>query len=412
MLFLPRLCKRSRHDEREHDRRFRVHLVFSIGQFAGSLPSSAVHSRDPAHLDAVPPRLDLPPTDRLVRPRPRVAAVKLLRRVHEHGALGAVAHQARVGDVVLDQAAAEDDHAGAGGVDGDVVEAADVARDGDVEDGGGGAEGVEVEHVAEGAVGEGGAEDGDGVAVGPVEDGGGVGDLGAEAGGDGAGGPDEAVGVVGAGAAGGFLLGEHGVEDGEEPVFEGAVVAVGDDEVADAVEAAVAEGGAVGGEGGEVGGCEAFDEVLFDAAGGGDDGGDVGVLDEVAEGGAEARGDEVGGVAEEEGGSGAGVRVAEGAHVVDDADGVGDGAGLEAHGGHVGDELGDGDVAVGVVVEFDAGDWVGAGGDGGGGFEDGVGGEGRGFGGWGGGGGWGGHDGWWCRVVGVLELNGVEQCFV
>ena len=54
------------------------------------------------------------------------------------------------------------------------------------------------------------------------------------------------------------------------------------------------------------------------------------MLDEVAEGGAEARGDEVGGVAEEEGRFGAGFGVAEPAHVVDDADGGGDGAGLEA----------------------------------------------------------------------------------
>ena len=49
---------------------------------------------------------------------------------------------------MLDQAAAQNDHAGALSVDGDVVQFADVARDGDVEDGGGGAEGVEVEHVA------------------------------------------------------------------------------------------------------------------------------------------------------------------------------------------------------------------------------------------------------------------------
>lgn len=61
------------------------------------------------------------------------------------------------------------------------------------------------------------------------------------------------------------------------------------------------------------------------------------MLDEVAQGGAEAGGDEVGGVAEEEGRFGAGFGVAVTSHVVDDADGVGDGAGLEAHVGHVGD---------------------------------------------------------------------------
>lgn len=115
---------------------------------------------------------------------------------------------------------------------------------------------MEVEHVAEGAVGEGGAEYRYRVPVRPVQDGGFVVDFGAQARNDGAGGPDEAVFVVfGGGFLGGFLLlGEHGVEDRYDPVFEGAVVAVGDDEVADAVHAFFSQGGAVGGEGGEVGG--------------------------------------------------------------------------------------------------------------------------------------------------------------
>ena len=100
------------------------------------------------------------------------------------------------------------------------------------------------------------------------------------------------------------------------------------------------------------------------------------VLDEVTDRGAKARGDEVGGVAEEDGRFGVGFRVAELAHVVDDADGGGDGAGLEARVGHVGDEFGDGDIAVRILVEFDAGDLVGGGGDGVRGCEDGVGGDG------------------------------------
>ncbi len=61
------------------------------------------------------------------------------------------------------------------------------------------------------------------------------------------------------------------------------------------------------------------------------------MLDEVAEGGAEAGGDEVGGVAEEDGRFRSRFWISESAHVVDDADGVGDSAGLEAHVGHVGD---------------------------------------------------------------------------
>lgn len=77
----------------------------------------------------------------------------------------------------------------------------------------------------------------------------------------------------------GFLLFEHFVEDGEQPVFEGAVIAVGDDEVADTVHALAAEGDAGCGEGAEVGWGEALDEILLDAAGGGDDCGDVFVLD-------------------------------------------------------------------------------------------------------------------------------------
>ena len=55
------------------------------------------------------------------------------------------------------------------------------------------------------------------------------------------------------------MLGEHGVEDGDYPVFKGAVVAVGYDEVADAVQAFFAQEAAVGAEGGEVGRREAFD---------------------------------------------------------------------------------------------------------------------------------------------------------
>ena len=40
----------------------------------------------------------------------------------------------------------------------------------------------------------------------------------------------------------GFLLGEHLVKDGHDPVFEFAIVVVGDKEVADAIDALVAEG--------------------------------------------------------------------------------------------------------------------------------------------------------------------------
>ena len=102
------------------------------------------------------------------------------------------------------------------------------------------------------------------------------------------------------------LLRKHGVEDGHEPVLELAVVIVGDDEVPDAVHAALAEVRAVEVEVCEVGRAEALDEVLLDAAGGGDEAGDVFVLDEVEDNLAQAGGYEVGGVAEEDGAAGVG----------------------------------------------------------------------------------------------------------
>jgi hypothetical protein len=79
------------------------------------------------------------------------------------------------------------------------------------------------------------------------------------------------------------LLLEHLVKDGDDPVLEGAVVCVGDDEVADAVEALAAEFGAGGAEGADVGVCKTLDEVFLDTSGSGDNGGDVAVFNEPAE---------------------------------------------------------------------------------------------------------------------------------
>lgn len=79
----------------------------------------------------------------------------------------------------------------------------------------------------------------------------------------------------------GLLLREHGVENWHDPVFEGAVVIVGYNEVSNSVEAFGAQLGACSAEGAHVGVAEAFDEVFFDAAGGGHDGGDVVVLCQV-----------------------------------------------------------------------------------------------------------------------------------
>jgi len=57
---------------------------------------------------------------------------------------------------------------------------------------------------------------------------------------------------------------------------------------------------AVEGEGAEVRWCETFDDVFLDSSGRGDDCGDVFVLDEVSDCFAEAGGDEVAGVPEED----------------------------------------------------------------------------------------------------------------
>ena len=95
---------------------------------------------------------------------------------------------------------------------------------------------------------------------------------------------------------------EHGVEDGDYPVFEGAVVAVGDYEVADSVHTFGSKTGSRRGEGSEVGVSEAFDEVFFHSAGRGDDGGDMVMLNEVAECFTKSGRDQIGRVAEEYGG--------------------------------------------------------------------------------------------------------------
>ena len=92
---------------------------------------------------------------------------------------------------------------------------------------------MEEQHIAETSVRQGGTEHRDGVLVGPVVDGGPVVDLLAEAGDHGAGRPDKRLLV----ALGGFLLLEHLVEDGNDPVFKGAVVVVRDNQVPDSIHA-------------------------------------------------------------------------------------------------------------------------------------------------------------------------------
>lgn len=77
-------------------------------------------------LDSLGGALDLAPADALVRSGTRVTAVELLRGVHVHRVVGAVAHQVRVERVVLHHTAAQHDHAGAEGVDRQPVDPAHV----------------------------------------------------------------------------------------------------------------------------------------------------------------------------------------------------------------------------------------------------------------------------------------------
>lgn len=250
-------------------------------------------------LDAVAVQLDLPPADSLVRPRACIAAIELLRRVDVHGTLGAVAHQVGVGNVVLDDAAAQDDHAGPLRPHRDGVDLADVLHDVYAQLLGRRLERVEVQHVAQAAVGQGRAEDGNVVLPGPVVDRVLVVDLLAQAVDHLAWRPvHRLVRLLAL-----LLLGQHGVEDGQHPVLEGAVVVVGHDEVADAVQALCTQAGAGRGELAQVGRAQTLDEVLLDAAGRGDDGGDMLVLYQVAQRLAQARGDQVGRVAQEQGGA-------------------------------------------------------------------------------------------------------------
>nr|POE65042.1 hypothetical protein CFP56_34710 [Quercus suber] len=323
------------------------------------------------HLDTFRIGFDLAPADRLVRPGTRVAAVELLRGVDVDRALGAVPHQTGVRDVMLDDPASQHNHARPLRTHRDGVDAADVLDDVDLELVWRGLEGVEVQHVAQTAVGQGGAEDRDVVPVRPVIHGGLVVDLLAQAGDDFARGPVQGLLLV----LGRLLLLQHPVQDGDDPILERAIVAVGNDEVADAVHALLPQACAVGREGAQVGGGQAFDEVLLDPARGRDDGGDVSMLDQPAERLAEAGGDQVRGVTQEDGGAVARRGIAPQSHAIHDPCRLPDGGRLEAHAGHAIDQVGDGQVAIGACIEVETLDGDGRGRDWIGWLEDRVGGS-------------------------------------
>lgn len=186
--------------------------------------------------------------------------------------------------MVLDEPAAQDNHASPLGADGHGVDAADILDEVDLELQGGRLESVEIQHVAQAAVSDGRAENWDVILIGPVVDRTLVVDLLAEAMDDLGGRPVDLL----IGTLAGLLLLQHFVEDGHDPVLKGAVVGVGDDQVTDAVEALAAEVGTGRAERADVGVAETLDEILLDAAGGCHDGRDVVVLDEPAEDAAQA----------------------------------------------------------------------------------------------------------------------------
>ena len=250
------------------------------------------------NLDIVRPNLDLAPRHSFIRPRPGVASIVLLAGVDVDGVLRPVPHEAGIRDVVLHHASPEDDHPRALRPHRDGVDRSDVLDDVYGECLRRRLERVEVEHVPKAAVRQGRAEDGDVVLVRPVVDGPLVVDLLAQAVDDLGRGPLHRLLVV----LGRLLLLEHLVQDGDDPVLEGAVVGIGHDQVADPVESLAAETGAVGAEGPHVRVAEAFYKVLLDAAGGRDDARDVLVLHEPPENAPQPRGDEVRRVAEEDGG--------------------------------------------------------------------------------------------------------------
>ena len=279
----PRECRRD--DERKHDSRLGVHL------------------------DAIAVQLDLPPADGLIRPRARIAAVKLLRRVDVHCALGAVAHKVCIGNVMLDYSPAQNDHTRPLGSNRNRVDLPNVLDNVDAQLLWRRLEGVEVQHVAETAVCQSRAEDRDVVLPRPVVDGPLVVDLFTETMNYLTRRPVQWLGRLLAR----LLLFQHLVQNGHYPVLEGAIVAVRHHQVTNTIHALGPKSGARRREGTQIGGRQAFDKVFLDAAGRGDNGRHMLVLDQVPQRLAQARRDEIRRVPQEDCGFVARFRVPPGA---------------------------------------------------------------------------------------------------
>ena len=81
------------------------------------------------YLDVLSIRLDLSPADGFVRSGSCIRTVEFLASVDVYCALSTVAHQASIGDVVLDNASTKNDHARTLSPDGHGVDLADVFDD-------------------------------------------------------------------------------------------------------------------------------------------------------------------------------------------------------------------------------------------------------------------------------------------
>lgn len=237
------LCERVCHNKWKTGRGLEIDLSIKLTTRAEK------NSRTITYLNAISSNFNLTPGDSLIRSSSSIAAIEFLSGVDIHGGLGTISHETCVGDMVLDNPATENDHPRPLGSNGERVDTADVLYQVDLQLLWRSLEGVEVEHIAQAPIRDGGAEDWDVVLVRPVIDGAFIVDL-----------LPEAVDHLGGrpvnlvvGTLAGFLLLEHLIQDGHNPILEGAVVGIGDDEVADTVETLLAEGSTISAEGAHIG---------------------------------------------------------------------------------------------------------------------------------------------------------------
>lgn len=97
-----------------------------------------------------------------------------------------------------------------------------------------------------------------------------------------------------------FLFGNESIENRNYPVLKGAVVAVGNDEVADTIEALGTKTSSWGRETAQISGSKTFNKVLFYTTGSCNDCGDMLMLNQIADCFPETGGYQIGGVPEED----------------------------------------------------------------------------------------------------------------